>query len=718
MSVEEIAAQESQLVDRDKLDAVLDEYVENFTEEWWEAEKYKWEAVEHFQQNWDIDAEDFPGMLDSALGKTGNLLASQHHYPRGMIVELAKFSPEKVRRMFTELFDESVYYIERIAAFRMGAEELLRQRHANGDMHYQTENAVTTYLWLRFPGKYSVYKFSELKAIAAAFGFVGPVKAGHVEANLHAFNLLSSIVIHDLSAREDLMKRLSSFGALEFNFDPQPTLVSDLSYYLFKKAKQEKKQRAALEVDQAVVDPANEAAEEFSADNGSEDTLASAKETNHAPSAEQRTEGHRYWWLNANPKIWSMRSMPIGEEQSYTLLNDEGNRRRMARNFDEVQPGDLVIGYESTPVKKIVALCQITQASDGERIHFRKIEGLGTPIPYTDVKGHPELENMEGMPNFQGSLFKVSDEEFKAIMELIREENPAPQLRQAQDIPVYTEEDFLAEVFMSPQRLKHVKALLQHKKNIILQGAPGVGKTFAARRLAWAMMGCQDNSRIELVQFHQSYSYEDFVMGYKPGDEKFEMRNGVFYRFCEKAQNSPDQDFYFIIDEINRGNLSKIFGELLMLIEKDYRDTPMTLVYDGLPFAVPSNLYIIGMMNTADRSLAMIDYALRRRFSFVEITPGFETDGFTKYQKGLDSPELNRLLLQVKALNEAIIHDRTLGAGFQIGHSYFCGLETADAGHLHNIVEFDLIPTLVEYWFDDSASVERWSAALRGAVGQ
>ena len=130
----------------------------------------------------------------------------------------------------------------------------------------------------------------------------------------------------------------------------------------------------------------------------------------------------------------------------------------------------------------------------------------------------------------------------------------------------------------------------------------------------------KDKSRIEMVQFHQNYTYEDFIMGYKPTENGgFAIKPGIFYQFCKKAADDKDRPYFFIIDEINRGNLSKIFGELLMLIESDYRDTSIKLAYRDEDFYVPSNLYIIGMMNTADRSLAMIDYALRRRFSFFEM---------------------------------------------------------------------------------------------------
>lgn len=172
-------------------------------------------------------------------------------------------------------------------------------------------------------------------------------------------------------------------------------------------------------------------------------------------------------------------------------------------------------------------------------------------------------------------------------------------------------------------------------------------------------MGEKDDSRIEFIQFHQNYSYEDFVMGYRPSGDSFELKYGIFYQFCKKAENQPDKKFFFIIDEINRGNLSKIFGELLMLIEKDYRGTKATLAYNGMPFSVPKNLYIIGMMNTADRSLAMIDYALRRRFSFFEMAPAFESDGFKKYQDSLDNRTFDELISKIIKLNEEISRDKS-----------------------------------------------------------
>ena len=419
----------------------------------------------------------------------------------------------------------------------------------------------------------------------------------------------------------------------------------------------------------------------------------------------------QYWWLNANPKIWSFSSVAIGEVQSYTLYNENGNKRKIFQNFLDAKAGDLIVGYESYPVKQVVALAKITVSQDGEKLQFEKTEGLNNPIDYLTLKECPELENMQYFQNPQGSLFKLSKEEYDFIIDLIREENP---LQSEDKTDVYTKDDFLEQVYMSEERYNDLRAILLNKKNVILEGAPGVGKTFAARRLAYSIMGEKDESRIEFVQFHQNYSYEDFVMGYKPSGEGFELKNGIFYRFCQKAANQPKKEYFFIIDEINRGNLSKIFGELLMLIEKDYRGMKATLAYNGLPFTVPDNLYIIGMMNTADRSLAMIDYALRRRFSFFEMKPGFDSEGFIQYQKSLNSETLDRLVECIKELNEDIIRDKSLGKGFCIGHSYFCGRDVCTDEWLRSVVEYDILPMLSEYWFDEPDSIKRWANKLRG----
>lgn len=423
--------------------------------------------------------------------------------------------------------------------------------------------------------------------------------------------------------------------------------------------------------------------------------------------------GKQYWWLVASPKIWSMSGMKINEVQDYRLYNDNGNPRRIFKNFLDAKAGDLVIGYEATPTKQIVALLEVQKQNDGKLIWFKKIETLGVPIDYSAIKSFPELENMEFLVNPNGTLFKLTQDEFDVIMGIIRDENPILEPSSVED---YSKVDFLNEVFMSDEDFETLKSLLLRKKNVILQGAPGVGKTFAANRLAYAIMGKKDYNCVEQVQFHQNYSYEDFMMGYKPNEDGgFELKTGVFYKFCKKAASDPSQRYFFIIDEINRGNLSKIFGELLMLIESDYRDNPIKLSYRDEKFSVPSNVYIIGMMNTADRSLAMIDYALRRRFSFFEMKPGFVSEGFMKYLNVISDAQLNKVVDAVVKLNEVIANDDSLGNGFCIGHSYFCNLQSNNLP-LRNIVEYDIIPMLREYWFDNDDKYSEQSKKLIEAL--
>jgi 5-methylcytosine-specific restriction protein B len=424
-----------------------------------------------------------------------------------------------------------------------------------------------------------------------------------------------------------------------------------------------------------------------------------------------------YWWLNASPKIWSFSNLRLGESQGYTLLNENGNKRRIYQNFLDAKAGDLVIGYEASPVKQIVAICKITRENDGESLYFEKVEGLSTPIEYNAIKDIPELKKMECLVNPNGSLFKLTKDEYTVLDDIIREQNSLPDPHDKQKFEPYTKQDFLSEVYLSEGEYDSLVALLKHKKNIILQGPPGVGKTFVANRLAYSILGRNDDTKVKIVQFHQSYSYEDFIMGYKPDEAGFKLQYGVFYDFCKQAENYPDDKFFFIIDEINRGNLSKIFGELLMMIEKDYRDRKITPAYSPVPFSVPSNIYIIGMMNTADRSLAMIDYALRRRFSFYELYPAFNRDScFNSYQSSLNNETLDDLINAVKGLNQEISDDASLGNGFCIGHSYFCNLEGNIEERLTEIIEYDIIPMLNEYWFDNKTKSLEWAKKLRGIL--
>lgn len=515
-------------MDKLALHAVVSQYKKDFPKFLWKEEKFKWEAVRRFQEQWDINSPDFRTMFEKATDKTYNLLAAVSFFPRGMILDFAQADMEATRRMFINLFDESQDLISRVSAFEMEAERL-REKYDNGAWknHFQTANSISTYLWLRFPDKYYIYKYSEYREASKVLNHSFMPKKGQSYQNLVGGFAMYDEIRENLKQDDELVALFRQ--SLTDTCYPDPELVTmtiDIGFYISRHYKKQnewipagyhpgitKEQWLDLLYNPSVFHPDSFKIMKRMLDNGGSATctelavkyggsknfynvgssslaqrvagatgcpLAQGEDDNAkwwpilytGKRAEKETEGWftwklrdelkealmlfdmsdvplheeeqkpgvRYWWLNANPRIWSFSGIGLNDVQSYTLKNEAGRKRRIYQNFLDAKAGDRFIGYETTPVRKIVALGKVSQENDGERLYFEKTEMLTTPIDYNMLKAAPELAGMEFFGNASGSLFKLTEDEYNSIMDIVREENP---LAAKSVLKPYTKEDFL-----------------------------------------------------------------------------------------------------------------------------------------------------------------------------------------------------------------------------------------------------------------------------------
>ncbi len=687
------------MIDEKAFHTVLEAYKRDFPLFIWNNEHYKWEALQWFRDHWDMNVptDQFASMLKTSLKKTSNLLETQSTHPRSVLQHMASARPEDVREMFRQLFDESKDVTERITAFKASSENLIQQVDSQHGSTFQNEHAISVYLWLHNPGIYTIYMYQYYCDAAEIMGTDYVFDAGHYDSQISSWIAFSGEVHERLVADGKLTEMLERAIRESEVIKEDPdynTLTSDFFYYTGRYYKK-------------MIDP----------------------------DPEKKPWDYQFFDTGIKEKRWEslLKNAGIFTPNSRKIM------RRMKDSGGEASCIELARKYggkwqdysnESVALAKRVrdkTGCGIVHVAD-DKVKYWPILFVGKKAETNEEgaytwKLRDELQDalnktdLSDVPLYEPGMQQVSQEVNQAEESIAEVQTVGENLiaqNAEQESEPYSKENFLHDVYLTERDFEALTGLLTRKKNIILCGAPGVGKTFMARRLAWTRMGAKDNTRVESVQFHQNYTYEDFMMGYRPEERGFRLQEGVFLRFAKRAAQDPGHDYYFLIDEINRGNVSRIFGELLQGIETDYRGMPVTLQYTGQPFSVPKNLYLIGMMNTADRSLAMIDYALRRRFGFFQVKPAFDSAQFTEYGEELHSEAFDRVIDSIKKLNKDIKDDTSLGEGFQIGHSYFCNMEPDTiSDELRSVINYDILPTLKEYWYDNQEKVEKWKDELQ-----
>jgi len=413
-----------------------------------------------------------------------------------------------------------------------------------------------------------------------------------------------------------------------------------------------------------------------------------------------------YWWLSINPKMLHFKDLDADDCFYYTALNEDGTPRTLYKNFSEIKKGEYVIAYEMEPTNEVIGLCQVVEEIKDNKVMFKKIEGLTDTVTRYSIERHIELANLEVFRYTQGTLFKLSPREYAVIYSMMRELNPKKQYRYYE---TYNKEKFLQDVYFNENDYDELRALILKRKNVILQGAPGVGKTYIAKKIAYSILGLKDEEKILPVQFHESYSTDEFMEGYRADDIGiYKYKKGCFKRICNKARNDPSNKYFVIIDEINSGNIAKIFGEAFSLIELDKRgkENYIELSCSRERFYVPDNIYIIGTMNTYSDELAIKDYALRRRFCFYTIKPIFENENFKSfYQK---NSYLN------KVINSVIEINKNLSDNVKIGHSFFC--KPMDLEDINMTVKYNLIPYLNQYYHNDIVARQKSIKLLEDSI--
>lgn len=891
------------LFDKSLLQQVLTAYKAVFVSKQWPEEKYKWVAVKHFQDNWDIDAPDFAAMLKNALAKTGNLLVSVNNFPARMITEFAEVAPEQVRAMFKELFDETLDIWQRVKSFKEKSQPLLDIHGKNAKNHYQGENTIFTYLWLRYPEKYYIYKISELKTVAETLRSNLVFQNGKYEDNIRNFLKLYNAIRLELLKDDELKTLLKSQLTDDCYADEALcTLTVDFGFYISRRYEQESDNEndnaswfptdytpgfsvedwvkllkdpevfttSNLEImarfqDFGGVATCKQLSDKYGEsanfyNSGSSYLAKRIHEKTNCPVMAENTENSRWWpilyrgrynedknvsgvyiwklrpelvealkqvdlsavklYADFKPTIWKISHGPgVISEEEYTtfeknkvavvhgITGAKGKEKETQgeKFIHKIQKGDYFYLCRGNSIRLLgqfdsdKAVINPEKQDDWYQRSYKVIAVSKNAEPYKGPQkwwtpnNNSTCYNVDDNKDFEENILKPY---FKLTLADLGQNN--------------------TETMRNPM-IKDLKELLLSAKQIILTGAPGTGKTYLAKQVAYALTGDNPENcpHIEFCQFHPSFDYTDFVEGLRPVDKGngnigFERKDGIFKAFCKKAigksvnnfdeaynkfseflsenysKSSPlelktpnnasfrvflntkgslslltgqknevqgsltsekiktfltekpyefwagyylgvidylkknfnltsiadnnEQKYVFIIDEINRGDISKIFGELFYAVDPGYRGQDgkvktqySNLISDDDPyhggFYIPQNVYIIGTMNDIDRSVESMDFAIRRRFTWKEIKAQDRVDMWDgkidqwKADAGKRMNELNAAISLTDSLNDA----------FHIGPAYF--LKLSEKGYnFETLWDLHIQPLLKEY--------------LRGTVNQ